>query len=115
MQGSNGDADREKRLEDTVGKGERGTNWKSNAETYTLPWVKQTPSGNWLCDAGSSSRGLCDNLQGGRGWETGGRFKREEAFVHLWLIHVDVWGRLTQYCKAIILQLKINKKSRRPE
>ena len=25
-----------------------------------------------------------------------------------WLIHVDVWQKSTQYCKAIILQLKIN-------
>ena len=25
------------------------------------------------------------------------------------LIHVDVWQKPTQYCKAIILQLKINK------
>ena len=30
--------------------------------------------------------------------------------VYLWLIHVDVWQRPTQYCKAIILQLKINLK-----
>ena len=26
--------------------------------------------------------------------------------LYLWLIHVDVWQKLTQYCKAIILQLK---------
>ena len=25
------------------------------------------------------------------------------------MIHVDVWQKPTQYCKAIILQLKINK------
>ena len=29
--------------------------------------------------------------------------------VSLWLIHVDMWQKPTQYCKAIILQLKINK------
>ena len=40
-------------------------------------------------------------------WEVGGRFKREGIYVYLWLIHVDVWQKLTQYCKAIILQLKI--------
>ena len=33
----------------------------------------------------------------------------EETYVYLWLIHVDVWQKRTQYCKAIILQLKINK------
>ena len=26
-----------------------------------------------------------------------------------WLILVDIWQKLTQYCKAIILQVKINK------
>ena len=40
--------------------------------------------------------------------EVGGRFKREGTYVHLWLIHVDVWQKPIQYCKAIILQLKIN-------
>ena len=29
-------------------------------------------------------------------------------YVYLWLIHVDVWQKPTQYCKAIILQLKMN-------
>ena len=28
--------------------------------------------------------------------------------MYLWLIHVDVWQKLTQYCEIIILQLKIN-------
>ena len=31
-----------------------------------------------------------------------------QTYVYLWLIHVDVWHKPTQYCKAIILQLKIN-------
>ena len=38
----------------------------------------------------------------------GVRFKKEETYVYLWVIHVDVWQKPTQYCKAIILQLKIN-------
>ena len=37
-----------------------------------------------------------------------GRFKREKTYVYLWLNH-DVWQKPTQYFKAIILQLKINK------
>ena len=49
---------------------------------------------------------LCDNLEG---WERGGRFKREGTYVYQWLIHVDVRQKATQYCKAITLQLKINK------
>ena len=38
----------------------------------------------------------------------GVRFKKEGTYVYLWVIHVDVWQKPTQYCKAIILQLKIN-------
>ena len=30
-------------------------------------------------------------------------------YVCLWLIHVDVWQKPTQFCKAIILQSRINK------
>ena len=44
------------------------------------------------------------------GREMGGRFKREGAYVYLWLIHVDIWQKPIQCCKAIILQLKISKK-----
>jgi len=42
-------------------------------------------------------------------WEVGGRAKRKGSYVYLWLIHVGAWQKATQYCKAIILQLKINK------
>ena len=34
---------------------------------------------------------------------------REGTYVYLWLIHVDIWQKTIQYCKATILQLKINK------
>ena len=37
-----------------------------------------------------------------------GRFKREGTYVYLWLIHGDVWQKLTQFSKAIILQLKMS-------
>ena len=47
---------------------------------------------------------LCDNLEGWDGVGGG----REGTYVYLWLIHADVWQKPTQYCKAIILQLKIN-------
>ena len=32
----------------------------------------------------------------------------EETYEYLWLIHVEVWQRPTQYCKAIIFQFKKN-------
>ena len=41
-------------------------------------------------------------------WGRGaGRFKREEIYVYLQLIHSVVRQKPTQNCKAIILQLKI--------
>ena len=33
-------------------------------------------------------------------------------YVYQWLIHVGVWQKQTQYCNAIILQLKANLKKR---
>ena len=42
-------------------------------------------------------------------WKERGRLKKEGTYVYLWLIHVDAWQKPTQYCKAIVLQLKINK------
>ena len=46
----------------------------------------------------------------GVGW--GGRWEgglRGRECVYLWLIPVDAWQKPTQHCKAIILQLKMNK------
>ena len=43
-------------------------------------------------------------------WEMGERFKGEETYVYLWLIHVDVWQKPTKFCKSIIPQLKTKKK-----
>jgi len=43
------------------------------------------------------------------GREVRGRLKREGTYVSLWMIHVDVWQIPTRHCRAIILQLKINK------
>ena len=52
---------------------------------------------------------ICDNLDGWDGEGSGGgRFKREGTYVYLWLIHVDAWKKPTQFCKAVIFQLKIN-------
>ena len=42
------------------------------------------------------------------GWVVGVRFKREGTCVYLWLIHIVVWQKPAQYCKAIFLQLKIS-------
>ena len=46
------------------------------------------------------------------GLEVGGRFKKEEKRVYMWLIHNDIWQKPTQHCKAIVIQLKINEKKK---
>ena len=68
-------------------------------ETY-LPYVRLPAKGNLLYDPGSSNVGCVTTQRSGMG--------REETYTHLWLIHADVWQKPTQYCKAIIFQLKIN-------
>ena len=42
-------------------------------------------------------------------WGMGGGFRRQGTFVYLWLIHVVVWQRPAQYCRAVVL-LKKKKK-----
>jgi len=39
----------------------------------------------------------------------GQRFKKEAAYISLWLIYVDVLQKPTQHCTLIILQFKIYK------
>ena len=47
---------------------------------------------------------ICDDLEG---WNGGGeRLQREGIHVYIELIHGVVQPKLTQHCKAIILQLK---------
>ena len=45
----------------------------------------------------------------GRGRSEGERFKRRGHTDNLWLTHTNIWQTAIQYCKAIILQSKINK------
>ena len=55
------------------------------------------------------SLGLCEAQEGGLGlgWGAGGRLERGGMYGHSELIHVDVWQKSTQLCKAIIPQSKI--------
>ena len=54
---------------------------------------------------------ICGNP--GEGDGVGGRKEIQEGgdmgtYICLWLMHVDVRQKQMQYCRAIILQLKIN-------
>ena len=45
-----------------------------------------------------------DNLEGGK-VGSGREVQEVWTYVYIWLIHVDIWQKPTQYCKAIIPQL----------
>ena len=50
---------------------------------------------------------LCDDLDGGVGEGVDRRSKKEGIYIPIaYLIHFVVQQKLTQYCKATILQLK---------
>ena len=50
---------------------------------------------------------LWDNPEGWGG-EGGGRvFGMGGTHIYPWLIHSDIWQKPSQYCKLIILQLKL--------
>ena len=70
-------------------------------------------SGNLLYDTRRSTQYSVMTERGGVGWEVGGR--RQGKLVYPWLIHVDVWQKPTQDCKAIILPLKKKKKKKHRE
>ena len=52
-------------------------------ETYTLPYAKETASGNLLYDAGNPNLVLCENLEGWGG--VGGRRKVQEGGSYVFL------------------------------
>ena len=54
-------------------------------------------------------RGSVTTYRGRMGWEVGGRFKREGTYIYLWLIHVEVWQKPTQYCNYPTLKNKKEK------
>ena len=49
---------------------------------------------------------FCDDLEGWMVGGVGGRLQREGIYVYIELIHFVVQQKLTQHCKAIILEFK---------
>ena len=63
---------------------------KSNMETY-ITIYKINSHWEFAVWLWKLKHGLCINLEGWDGErETGGSFKTEGIYVHLWLIHVEV-------------------------
>ena len=57
-------------------------------------------------EAGHPKPVLWDKPEGWNGEGSGREVQDGGTHVHLWLIHVDVWQKPSQYYKVIILQLK---------
>ena len=79
---------------------------ESNMETYITicKTESQWEFAVWLREL---KQGLCINLEQWDREGVGERFKREGAYVYLWLIYVDIWQKTIKFCKAITFQLKI--------
>ena len=92
LQGSNREKQREKSCAHS--RGNERVKTLRRIETCT-PHVKQLASGNLLYDAGRSTHCWVTAWRGRMGWEVGRRFKKEGAYVYLWLIHGDVWQKPT--------------------
>ena len=58
-------------------------------------------------EAGHPKPVLWDPPEGWNGEGRGRGFRMGGTHVHLWLIHVDVWQKPSQYYKVIILQFKL--------
>ena len=93
----------------TFGHSKGGKRWDDLREQH-FTTVRELGS-QWKCSAGHR-----DPKPGALGQPRevglGGRFKRAQTSVYLQLIHADLWKKPSQYCKLIILQLKIKLKKK---
>ena len=76
----------------------------AKSQTRLSDWTEL----NGKYNTGSSTWSSVTSLRSGMVWGVGVRFKRKGIYAYLQLIHVVVWQKPVQYCKGIILQLKIN-------
>ena len=84
-------------------RGRRG--WDESREWYWRMYA--IASGSCCVTQGTQPRALWGPRSVGMGRTR--KLRRESICVYLWLIHIVVWQKLTQHCKAIILQLKKKK------
>ena len=97
-----------------MGEGKGGMIWENSIKTCLLSSVKQITSPGWIHE--TSALGLVhwddpEGWDGEGGWEEGSGWG---THVNPWLIHVNVWQKLLQYCKVISLQvIKIKKKKKK--
>jgi len=69
---------------------------------------------DWMLVKKNDSSGWKTFQNVAENWKINGKmqggFQREGTYLYPWLNHVNIWQRPIQYCKAIIFQLKCEKK-----
>ena len=56
----------------------------------TIYKIDSQREGNLPSGSGNSNRGSVSTWRSGKARRKGGSFKREEIYVYLWLIHVEI-------------------------
>ena len=102
MQGRSRDTCRERTFASSEGR-------EYSINVYTLPCVKEIASGKLLQTTGNSARCPVTTWRGGREVQGGGDIYIHTCMLLFAYIAVVVQQKLTQRCKAIILQLKKSK------
>ena len=69
--------------------------------------MKQMTSASLMQETGHSQLVLWDNPEGWGGEEGHRGVQDGGTRVHPWLIHINVWQKLPQYCEVFRLQLKL--------
>ena len=88
-----------------MGEREGGMIWENGTETCIISYKKRIASPGSMHDTGCLGLVHWDDPEGWYGREVGGG-SGWGTHVHPWLIHVNVWQKLLQWCKIITLQLK---------
>ena len=95
-----------------MGEGEGGMIWETNIETCILPYVKEMTSASLMHEAGHSKLVLWDNSEVW-GWQGGGRGVQDGGNTCAPVANsCQCMAKLSQYCKIIILLLKLIKKKK---
>ena len=74
--------------------------WENGVETCILSYVKRIASPGSMHDTGCSGLVRWDDPEGWYGEGGGRRVQDEEhVYVHLWLIHADLWQNQYNFVK----------------
>ena len=73
-----------------MGEGEGGMIWENGIETCRISYMKQITSPGSMQDTGRLGLVHWDDPEGWYGEGDGREFQREEMYIYLWLIHIEV-------------------------